>query len=134
MVIRLLRWSFLRLVGKPAQNAFHRGVRLARPVFILGTLVAIGILLWRRMTSDDRTPTPGDPDLDTSTTPDAPASVPPRVEASNGTCPASHPIKAIAGSDVFHSPGGALYDRTQADVCYRDADAAAADGLRPSKR
>jgi hypothetical protein len=51
-----------------------------------------------------------------------------------GACPASHPVKAKTSSGIFHVPGGANYDRTQADRCYADADAAAADGLRPAKR
>ena len=49
-------------------------------------------------------------------------------------CPASHPVKAKLASGIFHSPGGQMYDRTVPDRCYRDAAAAAADGLRASKR
>ncbi len=50
-----------------------------------------------------------------------------------GACPTSHPVKAKTSSGIFHVPGGANYDRTKADRCYVDADAAEADGLRPSK-
>ena len=52
----------------------------------------------------------------------------------DGACPASHPVKAKLSSGIFHEPGGLNYDRTHPDRCYRDADTAAADGLRPSKR
>lgn len=51
-----------------------------------------------------------------------------------GTCPASHPIKAKLGSGVFHLPGMANYDRTKADRCYPDDATAEADGLRQAKR
>jgi hypothetical protein len=54
--------------------------------------------------------------------------------ADNGACPAHHPVKAKLTSGIFHVPGGANYARTQADRCYLSADAAAADGLRASKR
>jgi len=56
------------------------------------------------------------------------------VESTDGSCPASHPVKAARGSKIFHVPGGQMYDRTNADRCYRDPAAAEADGLRRSKR
>ena len=37
-------------------------------------------------------------------------------------------------SGIFHVPGGQNYDRTHADRCYVDDDAAASDGLRKSQR
>jgi hypothetical protein len=52
----------------------------------------------------------------------------------DGTCPATHPVKAKLASGIFHVPDGANYDRTHADRCYADAASATADGLRPSKR
>ncbi|MGQ0823669.1 MAG: sunset domain-containing protein [Actinomycetota bacterium] len=51
-----------------------------------------------------------------------------------GTCPATHPVKAKLKSKIFHVPGGQNYDRTNPDRCYVDADAAESDGLRPSQR
>ncbi|HLG00079.1 MAG TPA: hypothetical protein VI916_06385 [Acidimicrobiia bacterium] len=51
----------------------------------------------------------------------------------DGSCPPTHPVKAKLESGIFHVPGGQFYDRTKADRCYRDAAAAEADGLRPSK-
>ena len=56
------------------------------------------------------------------------------VEPEGDACPATHPVKAKLGSGIFHEPGGQMYDRTTPDRCYRDADAAVADGLRASKR
>jgi hypothetical protein len=56
------------------------------------------------------------------------------VEPDDGVCPASHPVKAKLRSGIFHVPGGQNYDRTHADRCYLDADAAQADGLRQSQR
>jgi hypothetical protein len=51
----------------------------------------------------------------------------------DGSCPVAFPIKAKLGSGIYHPPGGLNYDRTKADRCYADPDAAEADGLRPSK-
>ena len=56
------------------------------------------------------------------------------VEPDGDTCPATHPVKAKLTSGIYHEPGGQMYDRTTPDRCYRDADAAIADGLRASKR
>ena len=43
----------------------------------------------------------------------------------DGACPTSHPVKAKLSSGIFHVPGGSNYDRTHADRCYVDGDAAA---------
>jgi hypothetical protein len=51
----------------------------------------------------------------------------------DGSCPMSHPIKGKLSSGIYHVPGGANYDRTVADRCYADEDAATRDGLRRSK-
>jgi hypothetical protein len=51
----------------------------------------------------------------------------------DGSCPVTHPIKGKLGSGIYHSPGGANYDRTHPDRCYVDEDAALRDGLRRSK-
>jgi hypothetical protein len=59
-----------------------------------------------------------------------PAWLPPHGD---GTCPATHPVKAKQASGIFHVPGGASYDRTRPDRCYTDAAAAEADGLRAAK-
>jgi hypothetical protein len=51
----------------------------------------------------------------------------------DGSCPATHPVKAKLSSGIFHVPGGLNYERTNPDRCYPDEAAAEADGLRPSK-
>jgi hypothetical protein len=51
----------------------------------------------------------------------------------DGTCPATHPIKAKLASGIYHVPGGANYERTKPDRCYADEPAAISDGLRRSK-
>ena len=51
-----------------------------------------------------------------------------------GICPNSHPIKAKLSSKLFHLPGMFAYNRTNPDRCYRDEQAAEADGLRKAKR
>ncbi len=58
----------------------------------------------------------------------------PWVEAVDGECPPTHPVKAKMSSKIYHLPGGFNYARTKPDRCYVDAAAAEADGLRPSKR
>jgi hypothetical protein len=64
----------------------------------------------------------------------APAEAPPWVEpGDDGSCPVSHPIKGKRASGIYHVPGGANYDRTRAERCYADEDAARRDGLRRSK-
>lgn len=65
---------------------------------------------------------------------DEPAAGEDWVEPVDGACPATHPVKGKPGSGIFHLPGGLFYDRTVPDRCYRSAEAAEADGLRPAKR
>jgi hypothetical protein len=55
------------------------------------------------------------------------------VEAIDGACPASHPIKVNSNSGIYHVPGGRFYDRTRPQRCYADAGAAEADGYRAAK-
>ena len=55
------------------------------------------------------------------------------IQPDDGTCPGSHPVKAKLSSGIFHVAGGASYERTQADRCYRTSDDAEADGLRAAK-
>lgn len=56
------------------------------------------------------------------------------VAPAGGECPDGHPVKAKEASKIFHVPGGAFYERTQPDCCYRTAADAEADGYRVSKR
>jgi hypothetical protein len=63
-----------------------------------------------------------------------PAAPAPFVVATEGSCPATHPVKVKESSGIFHVPGGASYERTAADRCYPTPEAAAADGYRAAKR
>jgi hypothetical protein len=75
------------------------------------------------------------PATDAAETTDAPmADAPLWVDAVDGECPVSHPVKAKLASGIFHEEGGANYTRTKADRCYATSAAAEADGLRPAKR
>lgn len=56
------------------------------------------------------------------------------VDPDGSTCPTSHPVKAKLSSKLFHLPGMLAYTRTKPDRCYRDEDAAVADGLTKAKR
>jgi hypothetical protein len=56
------------------------------------------------------------------------------VQANDGVCPPSHPVKAKLSSKIFHPPGARNYNRTHADRCYPDEASAQADGLRPALR
>jgi hypothetical protein len=47
--------------------------------------------------------------------------------------PDGFPIKVKESSGIYHVPGGRFYDRTRPDRWYATADAAEADGYRPSK-
>ena len=51
----------------------------------------------------------------------------------DGECPPGYPVKANAGSGIFHVPGGRFYARTRPERCYPDAASAAADGYRQAK-
>jgi hypothetical protein len=131
-----------------------------RTVLGVGALVALLYALWRLLETRQRetgvswepqpfpmpprpVPTPGsrepapqpavaDP---AAAEPAPPQAAPgPWVDAVEGSCPVSHPVKGKLASGIFHSPGGQMYERTRADRCYADPGAAEADGLRASKR
>ena len=53
--------------------------------------------------------------------------------APDGTCPDGFPVKVKESSGIFHVPGGRFHERTRPDRCYATAEAAEADGYRPSK-
>ena len=56
------------------------------------------------------------------------------VDPDGTVCPPAHPVKAKLASGIYHLPGMTAYERTTPDRCYRDEDAAEADGLRKAKR
>ena len=112
----------------------------------LGVLAGAAYAAWRAFESSrpDSTltwqprPFPYPPEPVETHAPAAAAEVPTDasawVEAADGGCPVSHPVKAKLASGIFHEPGGANYARTRADRCYPSAAAAESDGLRPAKR
>jgi hypothetical protein len=118
-------------------------VKLLRRLLLLGAVIGLAYLAWSRA----RRPVPapalphhpftrppgvepeGGPELDGVL-----VGIEPWVDAEEGTCPASHPVKGKLASGIFHVPGGQSYDRTRADRCYLDPDAAVEDGLRAAKR
>jgi hypothetical protein len=119
-----------------------------RTILGLGALMAVLYALWRLLEARQREsgvawepqplpmpprPVPSPPGPGASTT-TGPGAAPAWVEPVDGACPASHPLKAKLSSGIFHEPGMQMYERTRADRCYADPEAAVADGLRPSKR
>ncbi len=56
------------------------------------------------------------------------------VEPVGGVCPPSHPVKAKLSSLIYHLPGMVAYDRTRANRCYTDPQAAESDGFVRAKR
>ena len=110
-----------------------------------GLLAAIGYALWRAIEANRSEtdvewtpqpfPFPPQPRTERDARPDAGTddAEPVWIASDGGACPTSHPVKVKEGSGIFHEPGGANYDRTNADRCYRDAKSAEADGFRASK-
>ncbi|MGH9183769.1 MAG: hypothetical protein ACRDZ9_08215 [Acidimicrobiales bacterium] len=129
------------------RRALRKGVLLG----LLGGLAAAVAKLARWWREDERIPPPVDwpplaepdapgPDAVPDAVPagageaTAPVDDVPWVDTEDGSCPATHPLKAKLASGIFHVPGMASYERTNADRCYRDQAAAEADGLRQAQR
>jgi hypothetical protein len=124
--------------------------KLVRKMLGLGILAAIGYAIWRAFQSRSQPstitwehqpfPYPPQPQPAPQHTESAVSGVgasglaATALDATDGACPTTHPIKAKLASGIYHVPGGATYDRTRADRCYVDTAAAEADGLRPAKR
>jgi hypothetical protein len=53
---------------------------------------------------------------------------------SNGECPSWAPIKGNGNSGIYHVPGGAYYNATNAEECFTTEPAALNAGYRKSKR
>jgi len=98
-----------------------------RRLFVLGLVVGAVAAVWRwtlARRQDRPEPVPFV----------APARQPvPWVEAVDGACPVSHPVKVKVGSGIYHLPGGQFYERTRPERCYADAAAAEADGYRAAR-
>ena len=107
-----------------------------------GVVAGIAYAIWRVLDERSRAseltwtaqPFPSPPKPEIREPAEKPAPVDAWVEPDGDACPVTHPVKAKLASGIFHEPGGQMYDRTTPDRCYRDADAAIADGLRASKR
>ncbi len=109
---------------------------------LLGVLVGVAVAVWKVVAG--RTPGPGGAGDRAEPAPlplrpvaTAVQDVPPAAWIApddGGSCPLSHPIKGKVRTGIYHPPGAFAYERTHADRCYRDADAAEADGLRAAKR
>lgn len=115
----------------------------AAVVSALGAVVAVW---FRKRDADDETPAPAEwPPLRPVVDPDAVVHEPSDGSAApapegdwvdphpDGGCPVSHPVKVKLRSGIYHVPGGLVYDRTNADRCYVDPDAAEGDGYRASR-
>lgn len=106
-----------------------------RRLLVLMALVGAGCaayVVWRREQSPAGADSPPEwPPFPVPTAP--PNTVRAWVEPTDGTCPATHPIKLNENSGIFHVPDGRFYDRTKADRCYASADDAMADGYRQAK-
>jgi hypothetical protein len=128
--------------------------RYLKRVFRLGLLAGAVYAVWRwfeaQRTQSDLTgeaqPAPYPPEPRADSAVHIPSQVTPPggpeiagggaawVEPVGDTCPSSHPVKAKMTSRIFHLAGGRNYARTRPERCYRDADAAEADGLRRAAR
>jgi hypothetical protein len=97
-----------------------------RRIIVLVTAISAAVVVWRvRAARWDRLEPAGLLE---------PRVPPPRwVEAVDGVCPVSHPVKVKVGSGIYHVAGGRFYGRTRPDRCYADAAAAEADGYRAAK-
>jgi hypothetical protein len=115
-------------------------------LFGLSVLGAVGFALWRTWGTQVRSaagngewehapfPFPPVPSAAAHSVLDLTSATAPWVEPEEGgACPRSHPVKGKFGSGIYHVPGGMNYDRTHADRCYLDMEAAEVDGLRHAK-
>jgi len=114
--------------------------RLLGAGIVAGVAYAIWRVLDERSRASDLTwtaqpfPSPPKPEIREQPSATTATAIAAWVEPDGDICPATHPVKAKLASGIYHVPGGQMYDRTMPDRCYRDADAATADGLRASKR
>jgi large subunit ribosomal protein L4 len=85
--------------------------------------------------ADTETAADTDADAEVAET-EAPYGADSHAALDDGEQPDGFPIKGNASSKLYHVPGSAFYDRTVAEVWFRDAEAAEAAGfaLPPSQR
>lgn len=154
VAVVMVRRTLPEAPGRAEASSRDDPARMRRLIGLLGRLIglalalAAGVATWRFLHPTEPEEVP--PAQPMARRPDGPSASAARVaapaEASvdapraawlppvDGACPPGYPVKAKHGSTVFHVPGGASYERTQPDRCYRDAAAAEADGLRAAKR
>ena len=56
------------------------------------------------------------------------------VKPVGSRCPPGYPVKAKTSSKVYRVPGMFSYEESKPERCYRDEDAAIADGFTRAKR
>ena len=118
--------------------------RLFRRGVVIGAVAGLTYAVWRVVASRaaasdgpgyESQPFPMPPRPVAAPTPAAPADTRTVVEPDpDGNCPIAFPIKGKLSTGIYHRPGAFAYERTRADRCYRDDEAAEVDGLRASKR
>jgi hypothetical protein len=110
--------------------------RLVKLLLLVGIVAVVVAALRRRDQAEEQPPWPAQTPWPRLTDEPAPTSPPAAwVEPTGaGGCPDGYPVKAKVGSGIYHVEGGANYARTKPDRCYRSAEGAEADGLRPAKR
>jgi hypothetical protein len=106
----------------------RRALRRLRPFILVGA--ATGTVIVVRRARPPRSVVQHRPEPADSKRQDE---MPAWVEARNGACPPTHPIKVKTASGIYHVPGSQFYERTRPDRCYVDAAAAEADGYRAAK-
>jgi hypothetical protein len=99
-----------------------------RRLLILVAVIGATVVAWRARVASERRDRPGP--LDSASLSPGPA---PWVEAVDGACPLTHPVKVKVSSGIYHLPGSRFYTRTRPERCYVDAAAAEADGYRAAK-
>ena len=128
-------------------------MRIVRRGALAGAVAGVGFAIWKYLAA--RTPDTAGVRYEAQPFPMPPRPVPPASTSASagapapelvdepepsvppdegGNCPASHPIKGKRSSGIYHQPGSFAYDRTHADRCYVNTDAAENDTLRAAKR
>jgi hypothetical protein len=96
-----------------------------RIIILLGVVIGAGLVVWRTRAVVWKRPETVDSERQNAGRR--------WVEAVDGACPTSHPVKAKEASGIYHLPGSSVYARTRPERCYVDAAAAEADGYRAAK-
>lgn len=155
--LRIFRFLLAIEAMRRVWRKFHpiRILKLISVVFLGAAAVAIVIVLLKKLSEKDEQPEPEPvpaPEPELKAAPESePEPVPapePELNAApesepeqatndetappteSGECPASHPVKAINRSGIYHSVESRWYERSKADICFKDAATAEAAGFR----